>query len=83
MKPLNRHILIDIEKPAESTSFGFIVETDKSVILERGTVVSKDQDVTLVDVGDVVFFKAYSISKVEIDKKEHAFLKEDEILGKE
>lgn len=83
MQPLNRHILIKTEKPPETTSYGFIIKVDDNAILEKGTVLAVDPAVEIVKEGDEVFYKAYSLSKVEIDGKEYAFLKEDEVLGKE
>jgi chaperonin GroES len=86
IKPLGDRVLVKPLKAEETTKFGILLpETVDKTRKEMGEVISigdgeKVQKLNL-KVGDKVLFGKYSGEEVEIDKVDHKFLKEEEVLG--
>lgn len=87
IQPLNRNILVEVKEKEKEVNVGTIkivlASSSEDQRLEIATVLAVASDVESVKKGDVIHFKAYSLSEVEIDKKIYGFLKEDELLAKE
>lgn len=85
IKPLNRHLLVEVTKIDEVVSnSGIVVSTEKDIAVEKGKVLASSPDCTgHVKLGDTVYYKHYNINTVKIGDKEFNFLKEDEVLGHE
>lgn len=79
IKPLNDNILIEIEREPETTKSGIIIATDKNVITEKGTVIASNSE--NIKKGDIIYFKGYSLSPIEVDGKTLHFIKEEDILA--
>ena len=50
---------------------------------EKAKIVALDKEVKCVKKGDIIYFKSYSLSEVEIEDKLYGFLKEEDILARE
>lgn len=75
--PINRNILIQIEKE-EKTSFGLILAEEKH--LERAKVLELDSEVTAVKKGDLILFKEFSTDRITLEGKELYFIKDEHVL---
>ena len=83
LKPLNKQILVLVERKPEKTKSGLIMASVDDPRSEKAKVVEIDKEIQSVKKGDVVYFKAYSLSEIEIDGKIYGFLKEEDLLGKD
>lgn len=79
IKPLNKHILVEVEK-IEENKFGVLI-TKENQLQERGKVLTSDFPGVMK--GETVYFKTYSAIPVKVEGKDLKFVKGDEILGKE
>ena len=80
IKPLNNNVLIEVEEQ-KVTKSGIIL-TQENVVTERATVVSSGAS-DLVKKGDVIYYKSYALSPIEIGDKKYFFIKEEDILATE
>ncbi|MFA6972881.1 MAG: co-chaperone GroES [Gallionella sp.] len=81
IKPLNNNVLIEIEREQEVTKSGIIISTgDTNTVTEKAKVISPGAS-EVVKKGDTIYYKAYSLSPIEIDGKTYHFIKEEEILA--
>ena len=83
IQPLNRQVLVSIEKKPEATKSGIIIASKEDPRSEKAKVVALDKEVEIVKKGDLIYFKSYSLSEVEIEDKLYGFLKEEDILAVE
>ena len=83
IKPLNRNVLVLIEKKSEMTKSGIIVASADDPRSEKAKVIAVDKEVKSIQKGDTIYFKSYTLSEVEIDGKLYGFIKEDEILARD
>ena len=86
IKPLNKNVFVKVEKVKDVVQMGHIqfhIASTDDQRLEKAKVLSVSDEVKSVKKGDVIHFKAYSLSEIEIDRELFAFLKEDDILAKE
>ena len=73
--------MVAIEKKPEATKSGIIIATAEDPRSEKAKVIALDKEVKCVKKGDIIYFKSYSLSEVEIDDKLYGFLKEEDILA--
>jgi len=83
IQPLNRHVLVEVNKAEEQTSFGIVLPESGRETFEKSKVVAKDPSVEIIEVGQTAHYKLYALSIINVDGKEYGFLKEDEILAVE
>lgn len=80
MKPINKFIWI---KQEEDKHYGGIIDPrsgdDKRA--ERAKVLAVGDEVTKVKKGDIVIFKSYNLFVIELSKKEHCFITEEEVIA--
>lgn len=81
--PLNKQLLVLVERKPETTKSGLILASAEDPRSEKAKVIQVDSEVQSVKKGDTVYFKAYSLSEIEIDGKLYGFLKEEDLLGKD
>lgn len=62
-KPLNRHVEIE---PLKEETFGDLPDASFE---EKGKVISKADDVTMLEIGDIVYFDAWLVAKYIRDEK--------------
>ena len=79
ISPLNNNVLIEIEKQPEVTRSGIIIATRENLITEKGIVIASSSKIVMS--GDVIYFKAYSLSPIEVNDKKYHFIKADDILA--
>ena len=79
IQPLNNNVLCEIINE-ERKSVLIMVEKEKR--MEKGKVLAISKDVEIVKKGDILYFKSYSLSPVEVDGKELYFIKAEDILAK-
>lgn len=82
IQPLNRHVLILVEKKPETTKSGIIIASAEDPRSEKARVIALDEEITSLKKGDTIYFKSYALSEVEIEDKLYGFIREDEILAK-
>lgn len=80
--PLNRNVLVEVEKKSETTKSGIIIASAEDQRMEMATVLAVAKDCDIVKAGDTIHFKTYSLSEVEIESKIYGFIKEEDILAK-
>lgn len=78
--PLKGEVWVEVED-IKKTKGGILLTTRNDAKVERGVVKGIADDITQVKVGDTILFKLYSVSVIEIDGEEFAFIHEDEILA--
>ena len=83
IQPLNRQVLVKIEKKPDVSKSGIIIVTQDDPRSEKATVIAFDKDVKIVKKGDTIYFKSYSLSEVELEDELYAFIKEEDILAKD
>ena len=84
LQPLNKRILVLIEKKPETTKSGIIIASAEDPRSERAKVVSLASDVELdIKKGDIIFYKSYTLDETEYEGKLYGFLKEEDILALE
>lgn len=81
IKPINGNILIEVKKQPTETESGFILPENTKIALEEAEIVALDPDIQHMKVGDTIYYKLYSLSTVEVNKKEYAFLNESDVLA--
>ena len=81
MKPLNNNVLIEVPQGENTTSSGLIVVTDAEEKVEEGIVIDAGT-ATTVKKGDTIYFKNYSLTRIEKGDKVYGFIPEDELLAK-
>ena len=81
MKPLNNNVLIEIPDAESVTASGIHLpgnkkkkKVEEGVVIDAGTA-------TTVKKGDTIYFKNYSVSRIEKDDKTYGFIPEDELLA--
>ena len=82
IQPLFDQLQVEIEEAETVTSSGIILASNEDVRLEKATVLAIGPDVTVVQVGDEILFKAYSSDTIELDGVELSFVKEENVLAK-
>lgn len=83
IQPLNKHVLVLIEKKPEKTKSGIIIASAEDPRSEKAKVIALDKEVKTIKKNDIIYFKSYALSEMEIDGKLYGFIKEEEILAKE
>jgi co-chaperonin GroES (HSP10) len=83
IQPLNKQVLVLIERKKEKTKSGIIIASADDPRSEKAKVLALDKEVKCVKRGDIIYFKSYTLSEMEIDDKLYGFIKEDEILAKD
>lgn len=86
IQPLGDRILVKVLLEAEITKSGIVLpDTAEKEKKAEGVVIAVGQGEKIVKmnlkVGDKVMFGKYSGDEVQIEKVEHKFLKDDEILA--
>lgn len=82
LHPKNRTIMVKVEDGDKVTESGIIIpESVNKELAESAVVLGADPEVTVAKEGDTIFFKAYSLSEVEIGGEKYGFLKEDDVLA--
>lgn len=75
-KPLKNNIRIEIVK----SNFSAIEQVDeKESRTEKAIVLEIGDEVTEVEVGDTILFKAYNIDEIEIDDQKYIIIPEIDI----
>ncbi len=85
VKPLNDYVLL---KPMQQeTKIGelFIVKSDSKNKSNRGVVAAlpdKIDEKVKISIGDIVFYKEYSSTEIEIDNESLILIQMEDIIGK-
>lgn len=89
IQPLGDNIVVEAEEEQVSSS-GIIVQTDNKERPQRGTVTAVGPGKLLKDgsrvpmeikVGDIILFKKYSPTEIELEKKEYLILEASDVLA--
>ena len=91
IKPIGARVVVAPEKAEEKTASGIVLpDTASKEKPQRGKVVAVGTGKTTKDgktiplpvkVGDIIIFKKYAPTEIEIDKEELFILDEDDILA--
>ncbi|QZX48911.1 co-chaperone GroES [Mycoplasma sp. E35C] len=92
IKPLHDNVLVEVLSEQKTSKLGIITsinEEDKSnstkgkvVALGDGLVYSKQQQIEFkITINDVVYFKEYAGTTINVDDKTYKMLGYDEIIG--
>jgi chaperonin GroES len=80
--PLFARVVVKPEEAEEKTASGIVLpDTVSQKQPARGEVIATGPDCKAVKKGDIVLFKEYSPTKVEIDKVEYYLVDEEDLLG--
>lgn len=80
--PLFARVVVQPQKAPETTASGIVLaQTANKEKPMRGAVVSTGPDCKAVKNGDVVLFKKYSPTEVELEGEEFFLMDEEDILG--
>ena len=74
--PLGTNVRIKIE---EIASNAMVMVDEKESRTEKATVLEVGNEVTTVNVGDVILFKAYNLDEIEIDDEKYVIIPEEDI----
>lgn len=81
--PLFARVVVKPKTREETTASGiFLPDTASKDKPMEGDVIAVGPDCKAVKKGDLVVFKKYSPTEIEIDKQEYFILDEEDILGK-
>lgn len=75
-KPLTNNVRIKIE---EMSTNAMLMVDDKESRTEKATVLEIGDDVTLVEVGDVILFKAYNVDELDVDGEKYVIIPDEDI----
>jgi len=90
IRPLNDRVIVVRVEEEQKTAGGIIIPDSAKEKPQEGKVVAvgpgrRDDDGKRIPLdikaGDRIFFSKYAGTEIEIDGKEHLFMKEDDILG--
>ena len=86
IKPVGDRILVTVLEDTNTTKSGIVLpETSEKQKKSEGEVIEIGTGEKIgklnLKVGSIVMFGKYAGDEVEIDKTEHRFLKEEDILG--
>lgn len=80
--PVNKHLLLKVQKSAEKTPGGIVLPEKSQHELNVAEVVNHCKDVEIdVVVGDRVVFKAYAGTKVDIDGEEYLAVEAKDVIA--
>lgn len=85
LQPLNEHVLLDIseEKGEQKTASGIIIPDSAKEKKKTAKVLAVSEiENSAVSVGDMVLYKEFSGSEVELDGKKYLLLPYADILAK-
>lgn len=85
IQPFPNQVCIKVDTEDNETESGIIIQTDKEIVTEIGTVVSVGWNFrNNVYVGDRIAFKSYSLAEVQFERdgESYAFIEGDLILAK-
>ncbi len=81
--PLFARVVVKPETKEATTASGIVLaETSSKEKPQKGKVISTGPDTKSVKEGDIVLFKKYSPTEIEIDDQEYFILDEEDLLGK-
>jgi len=80
LKPLNKHVLVAQNKPAEDKVNGIYIPDAAKEKPVEGTVINRG-DSTLVSVNDKILYGKYAGTEIKLDGDAFLLLREEEILG--
>jgi chaperonin GroES len=81
--PLFDQLLVKVPDEKKETDGGIVLpDTHSADRPQRGTVISRGEDVKVVQVGDEVVFRRYSPDIVEIDGEKFWILKEEDVIAR-
>jgi chaperonin GroES len=90
IKPIGLNILVKPEEAEKTSRMGVVIVSKEEERPQRGTVISVGNGMMLpngqmstftVKAGDVVMFKKYGGSEVELDGEKFMMMTENDILG--
>jgi len=85
LQPLNEHVLLDIseDKGEQKTASGIIIPDSAKEKKKTAKVLAISEiETSAVSVGDMVLYKEFSGSEVELDGKKYLLLPYADILAK-
>lgn len=83
LQPINQHVLLEVEESEEKTASGIIIpDTAKAKPQFARVVALSGIEDPEIAVGDVVFYKNFTGTELELDGKEYLMMPYADILGK-
>ena len=83
LQPINQHVLLEIEKSEEKTASGIIIpDTAREKPQFAKVIAISGIEKPEISVGDVVFYKNFSGTDIELDGKKYLMMPYADILGK-
>lgn len=83
LQPINQHVLLEIDEKKEQKTVGGIILPTKDEKKSIGKVLAISKiDNPEISVGDLVIYKEYSGTKIEMDEKKYLLIQYSDIIAK-